>query len=247
MQQLFVRYLQNCKLPAGYREIGPLTSEEIVKAQHRLIMSAQNLCFGEEIEALKSDKPIPMGSKLQPLNPILDTDGILRCDGRLKYECIACETRYPIILPKTQHITKLIIKNAHQLALHSGTNYVLSQLSGKYWILSEREAIRGWERECNECKRRNAKPVQPKMAPLPKYRLGGSLRAFTHISVDFGGPIITVQGRGRARVKRYLCLFTCLEVRAVHLEMTWSLHTESFLNAFFSNGIKKRYARKRVI
>ena len=53
--------------------------------------------------------------------------------------------------------------------------------------------------------------------------------------MDFGGPFITIQGRGKRRVKRYLCLFTCtcLATRAVHLEITNGLSTDSFLNAFY--------------
>ena len=57
--------------------------------------------------------------------------------------------------------------------------------------------------------------------------------SLSHVSVDFGGPFMTKQGRGKTRQKRYLCLFTCLESRAVHLELAYSLDTDSFLNAFF--------------
>ena len=39
------------------------------------------------------------------------------------------------------------------------------------------------------------------------------------------------QGRGRPRVKRYLCLFVCLQTHCCHLEMASSLETDAFLNA----------------
>ena len=70
------------------------------------------------------------------------------------------------------------------------------------------------------------------MAPLPKIRLNTPLRAFARIAVDYAGPFLTIQGRGRARQKRYLCLFTCLLCRAVHLEISFGLDTDSFLNCF---------------
>ena len=84
-----------------------------------------------------------------------------------------------------------------------------------------------------QCRRTKASPAKQIMAPLPELRTRKSLRAFSHISVDFGGPFMTKQGRGKIRQKRYLCLFTCLETRAVHLEVAYSLDTDSFLNAFF--------------
>ena len=69
------------------------------------------------------------------------------------------------------------------------------------------------------------------MAPLPLNRLTTSLRAFTKVAVDFGGLFLTIQGRGKPRQKRYLCLFTCLASRAVHLEMAYGLDVDCFLNA----------------
>ena len=57
-------------------------------------------------------------------------------------------------------------------------------------------------------------------------------RAFERVGVDYGVPYITKQGRGKTRAKRYLCLFTCLATRAVHLEMSNTLDTDSFIHAF---------------
>ena len=57
------------------------------------------------------------------------------------------------------------------------------------------------------------------------------IQAFTKTAVDFGGPFITMQGRGRPQQKKYLCLFTCLASRAVHLEIAYGLDVDSFMNA----------------
>lgn len=57
------------------------------------------------------------------------------------------------------------------------------------------------------------------------------MKPFTNCAVDFAGPYLTVQGRGKVRAKRYLCLFLCLQTHCCHLEMAWSLDTDGFLSA----------------
>ena len=126
------------------------------------------------------------------------------------------------------------MKEFHEKGRHAtGTNQTLSALSAGYWIVSAHEVIRELEKACAECRRRKAKACGQIMAPLPISRLKMSLRAFTRTAVDFWGPFITVQGRGKRRTKRYLCLFTCDATRAVHLEIAFGLDTDSFLNSFY--------------
>jgi len=71
------------------------------------------------------------------------------------------------------------------------------------------------------------------MAPLPPARVNKTMWAFANCSVDYAGPFNTKQGRGRAKQKLYLCLFTCLSTKAVHLEISFGLDTDSVLNAFY--------------
>ena len=71
------------------------------------------------------------------------------------------------------------------------------------------------------------------MAPLSQIRLALPLRAFSRCAVDFGGPFLTKEGRGKKRAKRYLCLFTCLVSLATHLEIAYGLDTDSFLNVYY--------------
>ena len=97
-----------------------------------------------------------------------------------------------------------------------------SCLRNKFWV---RRTIRA----CKECARRNARPGEQLMANLPHDRITPSKPPFTYVGVDFFGPFEVKQGR--SRVKRYGCLFTCLVVRAVHLEIAHSLDTDSMIIA----------------
>ena len=122
-----------------------------------------------------------------------------------------------------------------------GTNHILRNISNQFWIEAGREEFRAWENECNECKRRKAKPASQVIAPLPLNRVQPLLKAFSRVSVDFSGPFVTIQGRGKRREKRWLCLFTCLLCRAVHLEMAYGLDKHSFLRCFTRMASQRGY------
>jgi len=134
-------------------------------------------------------------------------------------------------------MTKLIVKNYHERANHAaGINFILYQLSERFWIIATREEIRKWSHECNECKKRWRL----------KTRLSFTFRPFAQTAVDFAGPLYTFQGHRKPHQEKRLCLFTCLETRAVHLEMAWGLDTGVFLNTF-THFTSRRGVPKEVI
>ena len=67
------------------------------------------------------------------------------------------------------------------------------------------------------------------MANLPYERTLPDLPSFSYVGMDYFGPIETK--RGRSSLKRYGVIFTCLSCRAIHLEMAYSLETDSCIHA----------------
>ena len=138
----------------------------------------------------------------------------LRCSTRLQD---AENTDKPILFPMNHALTKKIIDHEHDKTKHAyGTDYTLSEIRRKYWIPSGRQQVKKVLKNCRQCKLNFGTPKAPQMAPLPAIRTEGSMLPFSNASVDFSGAYLTVQGRGKVRQKRYLCLFVCNETRAVH-------------------------------
>lgn len=67
------------------------------------------------------------------------------------------------------------------------------------------------------------------MADLPLNRISPDKPPFTSVGVDCFGPF-DVKCR-RSQVKRYGVIFTCLALRAVHIELAASLDRDLFINA----------------
>ena len=65
------------------------------------------------------------------------------------------------------------------------------------------------------------------MGNLPHTRLADRIRPFSYIGVDYFGPILVTVGRHKE--KRWGVIFTCLTIRAVHMEVARDLTTDAFI------------------
>ncbi|XP_071842043.1 uncharacterized protein [Apostichopus japonicus] len=141
------RFLDNCRSPEPGRRKGELCPEELRQSEKCVIRGAQRSAFPNEYQALLNGRLITASSKILSLNPKLDDEALLRCDGRLRNaDFLSYDARYPIILPRKNWLTKLIVKQFHDERHHvGGKNQILADLSSKYWIIAAREEIRDWE------------------------------------------------------------------------------------------------------
>lgn len=199
----------------------PLTTHELKNAEIQIVKIVQRQAFTAELAHLQVTKDLVKHSSLYRLDPIIADDGVLRVGGRLP--------SHPAILPRTHIVATLIVRHCHMVAAHAGREHVMSLVRADYWIIGARTIIRKIIQECRICRRLSPKPLVQCMAELPADRISPGTPPFTNVGVDIFGPFEIK--RGRNMYKRYGCLFTCLCIRAIHIEVVNSLEADSFIQA----------------
>ncbi|XP_055643908.1 uncharacterized protein LOC129780056 [Toxorhynchites rutilus septentrionalis] len=214
--------------------IVPLRQEEYLAAENCLWRVAQGEEFADEVKTLIRNEELPQdqrksiekSSLLYRLSPFLDEFGVVRMEGRtVAAEYATFDVRFPIILPKNHLITRKLLEAYHRECGHGSRETVVNEVRQRFYIPGLRCLIDKVMRGCLWCKVRKTKPLVPRMAPLPRSRMAVTMHPFSFVGLDYFGPLEVVMGRRRE--KRWVALFTCLTVRAVHLEVVHNLTTQS--------------------
>ncbi|XP_062713357.1 uncharacterized protein LOC134290274 [Aedes albopictus] len=229
------RYAQNLRRTAskGSSQTGPLSQEELAKAETTIYRWMQRERYADEVTVLLQNKGkqlqeqqrMERTSIIRKLSPFLDESGIIRSDSRIAAATfVAYDTRCPIILPKDHFGTRLLVDCYHQKYLHANGETVVNEIRQRFHISQLRSFVRKVAKECKLCKVKKPSPAVPRMAPLPAARLQAFVRPFSYVGVDYFGPIAVRVNRSTA--KRWVALFTCMTTRAVHLEVVHTLSAE---------------------
>ena len=212
----FINNVKGTKIIKGY-----LSPKEISEACDRWTRFIQLKHFHDVIDSSESGKN---NSIKINLGVYKDKWGILRCGGRFPLE-----SKHPILLPKKCHYTNLIITRYHRKVIHSGVSQTLAAIRDDYWIIQGRSAVRKVIRQCLICIHWEGSPFKtPKMASLPNFIVSAGNPPFTYVGLDYLGPLY-VKDEQTAKRKNWVCLFTCLNVRAIHLELVEDMSSNSFL------------------
>ncbi|XP_062557339.1 uncharacterized protein LOC134222212 [Armigeres subalbatus] len=230
-----LRFLRNIAKPKR-RNLEALTQEELSDAQCAILKIVQRECYPEEMAILESkgssnnnQVAIDRKSSLFKLMSAMDETGLVRQRSRIiATKEIAYDTRFPIILPSKHRAVSLLIEDYHRRYLHANNETIVNELRQRYNIPKLRQLVKNIAYKCQLCRIRKARPSYPPMATLPPARLATNVRPFSYVGVDYFGPLLTKVGR--SNVKRWIALFTCLTVRAVHLEIAYSLSTASCIS-----------------
>ncbi|XP_053691074.1 uncharacterized protein LOC128739603 [Sabethes cyaneus] len=223
-----------------------LEQQDLMEAEILLWKQAQLEAYPDEIVTLRHNEGLPIekrrslerSSPLYKLSPMLDKDGVLLIDGRINAVNLVPETiKSPIILPKGHRITFLVIDYYHRN--HANAETVVNELRQRFYVPHLRTLVRKISTQCQMCKVYKARPEIPRMGPLPTGRLSPFVRPFSFVGLDYFGPLLVKVGRSNA--KRWIAVFTCLTIRAVHVEVAYTLSTQSRI-ACIRRFVKRRGA-----
>ncbi|XP_063362896.1 uncharacterized protein LOC134651724 [Cydia amplana] len=186
------------------------------------IKKLQEKFFSEEVSGR-------VASLSRDLGLFVDEDGILRCRGGFANANLSYDRRYPILIPKGSPFAARIVLGTHRDGCHVGVPHTLGVLRERCWIPHGRAQVRRALKRCSRCERCSGGPYRlPPPPALPSEGVDcGS--PFTFAGLDCLGPVLVETGTGRE--KRWICLMTCLAVRAVHLELVGALTAEECLLA----------------
>ncbi|XP_062819808.1 uncharacterized protein LOC134294043 [Anolis carolinensis] len=212
----------------------PLQVQDMIKAKSVIFKSVQRSAFKQEIARLEQGLNIPNQSLLNELNPFLDKEGILRVGGRLAKAKLKACIKNPIIIPPNSHTALLLVRHHHERIHHQGRTLTEAALRNEgLWVVNAKRLVNSCIFKCVKCRRLRRNCQSQLMAELPQDRTLTD-PPFSHVGIDVFGPWEVVTRKTRGGVvnnKRWAVLFTCLVIRAVHIEVIEGMDTSSFLNA----------------
>ncbi|XP_069607519.1 uncharacterized protein [Ranitomeya imitator] len=203
-------------------------------SRNHIILTVQRETYFAEIQCLTNKAPIPASSVLRKLDPFIDNSGLLRVGGRIKEAEMEFVEKFPLILPGKCHVAYLIVQHYHNLVKLQGRLFTEGAIrSAGLWIIGAKRLISSVIYKCVTCRQLRGSTQTQKMADLPADRLSPD-PPFTSVGLDVFGPwsVVTRRTRGgQANSKRWAVMFTCMSIRAIHIEVIESLDTSSFINA----------------
>ena len=215
----------------GCRKIKTSIQDQVNKAKLYWIHHIQNTNFKQEINFLRNpnDKDIPVN--VNNLNLFLDDNSILRCHGRIDKSDLPYDIKYPVLLPKFSTFTDMIITDSHSRCKHLGIASTLNYLrKNGIWIPKGRARVKSVISKCILCKKINSFAFRyPRVTNYVRDKMNFKV-PFEHTGIDYTGHVYIKQGD--SLVKMYILVFTCLNIRAIHLELLPSLTCRDFLLAF---------------
>jgi hypothetical protein len=225
--KLVLQFVDKLKLRKAKVQVGK--SNYYVAAFNSIIAVEQKLQFQQELAYLESkNKGVrEMPQLVAQLNLYKCKDGLLRM--RSKFGNSTTSNCRLILLPKTSHLTTLIIRGVHEQLCHSGIYCVLKELRKQFWVPQCFSVVKRVLRQCIPCRKIHERPITLNQSPYRDFRVDPPQIPFSSVFIDYIGPFSVKYGGTKG--KAWLFIITCLWSRAVNMKVCHTATTDDFLRA----------------
>ena len=175
--QIFIRNLQRIRWgrPAN---LEPLSVKEIEMAELAWIQDSQKLLRNSEN---CKKRTVQLG--------VANENELLVCKWRLDNADLDFRSKFPILLPKNNAFSDLMIMDCHERVQHNKLRSTLAELRSEFWVTQGRQQVKKVIGKCLTCKRLYGKAVKPgPVEELPNFRATQTL-PFSNTGIDFSGPL----------------------------------------------------------
>ncbi|CAB3983333.1 RNA-directed DNA polymerase from transposon X-element, partial [Paramuricea clavata] len=123
------------------RKYIPVSVEEMELAEQYIVKLVQKQAFSKELSSLKQEKEdqnhsrserkkrvVSKSSTLLRLDPFIDENGLIRVGGRIRSASIDDKAKHPIVLPKKEYLSELVVRQLHEGVEHQGRGITMNEL-----------------------------------------------------------------------------------------------------------------------
>ena len=218
---LVVRFIENLKAKKKKQPINcsEVSAKEMFAAEKYWVLDVQSTLRKE-----------PKFNQLKQNLGLFEEEQVLRCKGRLNYSDLEFDGKFPIILPRENRFTELVVFACHQRVCHNGLKSTLAELRSRYWVPQGRQFVKRVLRKCFICRKVEGKSyAPPQTADLPDFRVKEA-PPFVNVGIDFAGPLFHRSKSGEME-KCYVVLYVCCTSRAIHLDLVEDLSGPTFVRS----------------
>ncbi len=161
----------------------------------------------------------------------LDSDGLIRCKGRIQNASFPWEDIEPILLPRNNPLVWKYIYQLHVENHHIGCSHLLIKLRERFWIIKGRAKVKSVLAHCVACNHWEGGRYRLPTIPYLLLCRVAEVSPFLHTGVDYLGPLHINNSSDDGSTEVWVAIFVCLVTRVVHLELANNLSTDEFLMA----------------
>ena len=184
--------------------------------------------FSKELAYLQT-KQGPIPSLVKTLRLFLDSQGVLRCQGRFANSNLPETQKFPILLPSSSKFTELLLKHLHETNKHLGLMQLMSMSRRTFWIPHLRARCSQVISRCTACLKVQGKPFKTAAAPdLPSNRLN-LIQPYRSVGMDYTGSI--AYKSNNTLQKGYILILSCTVSRHVHLQLVSDMSASALIQA----------------